>query len=546
MNKIDIISFYSSENFFRIKSIKKQTEKFEELKPLFKEMFAAEADQTILDILLHYQTEQKRVKLAREKAKLEKANKPISGGVDNHDEHIVKNDDNGRFVFTCAQNNTDIDLDFFDSLLQFCMENDAKLVVAKMTYNKNGYQQPNINADDLLWYDPKIIPYLVDGQISYGDNFQFIADAHVLPTAKNPLSGFDGITGNGVHAIIPASKIALKVCAALKGAKTKCLLATGTVTKRNYIMRKAGAVAAIEHNIGALFADIKTGEFRHLEQMQGCQGFNDLHKFYSPDAVHTQNNIIAFQPGDIHAEKMYNVNLDKILTLIQKLKPKNLILHDLMDFSSRNHHNIKDCTFLHLQEVLDTMVETDIKSMANIIDDLADNMPLGENYKVHVIESNHDLAINTWLKTADFKQDAVNSIVYLTCMLALYKHQSREYNNDFNMLEFVYREIGGGWYSHSEKLVFHKTDESVIIADIEMGNHGHNGVNGSRGSPAQFRNLGVAMNTGHTHSPCITGKVYTAGVTATLDMDYNKGASSWAIAHILTYANGQRQIIFSD
>ena len=55
------------------------------------------------------------------------------------------------------------------------------------------------------------------------------------------------------------------------------------------------------------------------------------------------------------------------------------------------------------------------------------------------------------------------------------------------------------------------------------------------------------MNTGHTHTPSICGKVYTAGVSVSSRMDYTIGAAeNNRVAHIVTYCNGQRSIIFDD
>jgi len=51
------------------------------------------------------------------------------------------------------------------------------------------------------------------------------------------------------------------------------------------------------------------------------------------------------------------------------------------------------------------------------------------------------------------------------------------------------------------------------------------------------------VNTGHTHSTGIIDGVYTAGVHGKLDMDYNKGPSSWSHSHVITYPNGKRAII---
>lgn len=547
MLKTDIIAFFSAEHFFRLKTEEKQKEKFESLQSEFNNEFPDyEGDYSALfQVLIDYHKEQQKARKARQLAKARiKAALPVAAGCDKATDHI-KVLPKGKYVLTCAQNNTYIDETALKCLLTFCEVNNARLLVARITYNKNGFAQPDINND--LWYDEKIKPYLVQGHISLDDKAHFLADSNVIPTAKNPLSGFDSATQAGIHVIIPHVKIALEVVAALKNSPVKIMASTGAVTKRNYIMRKAGATAALSHNIGALLVDIAKSEaiIRQLEIMPECDYFYDYDKIYFANGSHRKvelGEIQALQPGDIHAEKMTSENLDSIKGLLADLKPDYLIAHDLLDFSTQNHHNIKDCTHQHKQALLGNTVEKDIMIMTNIIDELLDTVICyNENGRLIVVESNHDLALLTWLKNADFKQDSVNAIVYLKCMLALYDAQTR--GTDLNMLEWAYTHIGSGVYD-TELIVFNRVDESCIIAGVEMGAHGHNGANGSKGTPKQFRKLGIPINTGHTHSPSIYGKVYTAGVSASLEMGYNVGASSWAIAHIVTYENGQRQIIF--
>lgn len=545
--KTEIIAFFSAHGFFKLRTEKSQETRFSELWLEFCEEFSSintnddETYKEIYALLKGYQAEKQKAKQARERAKIAKQESlPLSSGFDNALEH-VQTLPHGKYVLTTAQNNTDTDMVMFNCLQQFCKHNNAQLIIGKMTYNKNGFQ--NLLTDnDEIYYSQELKPYLTDKHLSFANVFHFIGNANVLPTVKNPLSGFDGITKQGIHAIIPASKISLKVVAALKNSPTKILCSTGTITKRNYIPKKAGTVAAIEHNIGAVFIDTETSDIRHLELMEGSEYFYDLHNcYYQNKVLIAYDNVAGFQPGDIHSEKMTDENLRKTLDFITELKPKNIVLHDLLDFSSRNHHNIKDPTFLHVQHVNNESVEKDLKSVAKVLNAIVNTVRIDAD--IHIIESNHDLAINTWLKNADFKLDPVNAVTYLTCMLELYKHQEKEGNSNFNMLKFAYTKIGKG--KHSQRLTFHEIDESVILAGVECGCHGHNGINGSRGSPTQFRTLGIPMNTGHTHSPSIYGKVYTGGVSASLEMGYNLGASSWAIGHIVTYINGQRQIIFA-
>ena len=488
-------------------------------------------------------------KRARDKVERdqEAENKPVSSGVDSATAHIDELP-SGLYVVTTAQNNTDIDSVFFESLRQYCRHNGAQLLIAKSTYNKNGFQSVECFADG-IHYDSKVVPYIVENQTRLGGKIDFCAQANVLPTAKNPLSGFEAITAPGIDVIIPAVKISLKCTAALKnGMRGKILYSTGATTKRNYITRKAGAVAASEHNIGALVVDTRADGpaiVRQLEQMADFVGFYDKGLYYSPEGVYKAKTSYteAIQFGDIHAEKMTPENLSKILGLLAVWNPRTAILHDVMDFSSRNHHNVKDCAFMFAQHTAGNTVAGDIVTTSEVIDAIT---CAGAEWGMatHIIESNHDLAINTWLKNADFKLDPVNALTYLQCMTALYTYIADTGKGDFNMLEFAYKHIGKGQSDIGENLIFHETDESVIMAGVEMGNHGHTGINGSRGSPAQFRTMGIPMNTGHTHTPSITGACYTAGVAGSLEMGYNIGPSSWQLANIVTYENGQRQIIF--
>lgn len=551
VNKTDIIAFFSANGFFKLKNVEKQTERFNSSREEFASEFDTELSDDTLQTLFDYVAEQKAAKIEREKRKLERdtkkaakeALKPLSAGQDTATQHITQFP-KGRYVLTCAQNNTDIDGAFFGALLTYCRENNCKLLIAKTTYNKSGFAQPSVDAQENndLWYAPELSDFIVQGQIDLG-GVHFIADANVIPTAKWPTSGFDGVTPGGIGAVIPATKIELRVGAALKGQPNKIIAATGTVTKRNYILRKAGAVAAIGHSIGALFVDTETNELRHLEQVEGFEGFYDLNALYTETGVEFVPAIEALQFGDIHAEKMDKQNLERALRLIRDYEPANIVLHDVLDFSSRNHHNIKDPVFMHVQTVQGNTVAGDLKALATVLDHIAAH---AKEYggTVHIIESNHDLAINTWLKNSDFKIDPVNALTYLTCMQALYLHNEKGRKADyFNMLAFAYANIGKG--KHGDEINFHETDESLLIAGIEMGNHGHNGPNGSRGNPKAFAALGVPMNTGHTHSPSIYGSCYTAGVTASLEMGYNIGPSSWAIADVVTYENGQRQIWFA-
>jgi hypothetical protein len=468
--------------------------------------------------------------------------KPISNG---YTEKTIDNIEGNIFVVSAVQNNTDLNNDFYAALMRYVEYKKAKIILGEILYNKNAFAQPDDISSESVYFDPRISKFIIRDNIMLSNNLMFIGKAHILPTVQYPLNGFNSVSPCGVDCIIPASKIALKCTASLKNSDAgKILYSTGTLTAMNYIQRRIGVSAESLHNFGALVIEINEGihSVRQLEFINGC--FIDEGIAFYPDRIEHNIPASTLQFGDIHAEKMDKFNLNHANDLIARFKPDNLILHDLCDFSSRNHHNIKDPLFIYNND----------KAKQSIIGDLNKVISVLNNFQydgnIIVIESNHDLALLKYLKEIkDFRLDPINAEFYLWAMLACYQNA---YDANFNILEYCLKFNNGtvkdifdnGLQYIRDDVVFHKTDDSVMIAGVEHGNHGHHGTNGSRGSPKGLASLGIALNSGHTHTPEIVGKVYVGGVLASLDLGYNTGASSWRIASVVTWPNGGRQIIF--
>lgn len=527
--------------YFRAKSEERKAEALAEVVDTFPETDPTEIDTILVtEVTRRHGVSQKRI-ASRLKKELEAQDKPVSGGYDAPEIPVIEGD---SFVITVAQNNTDLHGGAFSALQHFASSIGARLIVCRTYYNKSGFQHPEHGADaDGIFFAPALSPYFVDYSCILGESGALlVGNANVIPTAKNPLSGFEQLGKPGQDVIIPAAKIALQCTAALKGGKGKRFFSTGAVTLRNYIQRKAGQVAESEHSIGAVV--VTPTDIRHVEIMPNADGFAYSTTFYNENGSIRPCHPIAIQLGDIHAEKMEEDKLEDIRDMLSELKPRHLILHDLMDFTSRNHHNRKDPIFMFEHAVKGSSVIQDCNKVARLLDTLH---PYAD--QIHVVESNHDLALDRWLKEADPKEDPTNAEFYHAMMYA-YCQKVRS-GGSFNALSTALSGFVDACDVFGNKLnsiiagvIFHTTDESVIIAGVEMGHHGHNGINGSKGSPQQYRKLGIPINTGHTHTPSIVGACYTAGVTSSLDMGYNVGASSWRHAHILTYANGQRAIHF--
>lgn len=440
-----------------------------------------------------------------------------------------------NFVFTSAQNNTEVHTDFLKSLQVYCAEKDAQLVIGQFVYNKNGFQNGVVDGDD-IYFAKELQPYFVADSRQVADDLVWCGELNILPTTKYPLSGLQQYTG-AACSIVPASTIGLESVATQKALPAKIMYSTGCITQHNYIQKKTGQLAESRHNYGALVVEFDKDDKWFARQIEtdesGC--FYDLLNYYTPKGVES-GAIEAINWGDLHAEKSDSDVLESCIDMLDALNPNYQLFHDTFDMTGRNHHNRDNAHFLAEMFYNDSeSVEKDIKTASSVLE-----MFSSETTHSVVVESNHDLALTSWLvdNRYDFKKDPVNSMVYLELQLAQYK-AIKEKRGAFNLLEFALQRFGGGLGNIS----FLNTDDSFAVAGVEMGMHGHVGANGSRGTPKQFQNLNCAVNTGHTHSASIYGNVYTAGVTGALDMGYNIGASSWSHSHILTYPNGKRAIV---
>lgn len=441
-----------------------------------------------------------------------------------------------RFLFTVAQNNTKLHEKFWRTLVRMSQKLDAQLCVGKLSYNKNGWQKVTTESEG-LWYDERLTPYFVEEQMKVGNtDLVFCGELDILPTAIYPLNGLDNYTGTN-SAIIPHTKMQMQSLATMKKDPAKLLYTTGAVTLRNYIQRRIGQLAEYNHVYGALYVEIDDKNNWFVRQLNADDNgvVHDLDRVYGPDwdEWSLMFGLPIVNLGDIHIEKSDAVQMETALSMLDTLQPSKVFLHDLIDFKSRNHHNKNDLHFLVANK--GQSVEQDLWLAALFLTGLQNRYP-GTTF--YVIKSNHDEALEKWVREGTKYPDPVNARFWheLNAICLANIEQRRE----FDVFEYAITELASG---PLDRVKFIKEDESVLINGIEYGMHGHLGPNGARGNPKGFRQIGRRANTGHTHSAGIIDGVWTAGVLGSLDMGYNRGPSSWSCSHIVTYPNGKRTII---
>jgi hypothetical protein len=364
----------------------------------------------------------------------------------------------------------------------------------------------------------------------------------VLPTRISPLSSFKGYTRRA-SGIIPHVKMAMESVPTMKNDRAKFLYTTGTVTARNYIQKSTGQVADFHHVFGALVVEVDDRGNWWARQLNAdaSGGFYDLDTYWhqaGPRQLNTEP-VAAITHGDIHWAKVDFAVLETVFGadgVVDQLRPEVQFFHDTIDFTARNHHNIKDPHFLHEMHLKGTdNVQQEFKEVGEFLNTVA-----FRPWSKHVIVvSNHDQAIEHWLRNSAAMYDPVNARFWHEMNADCYINRERGIKA---------RPFTTALRAHLQphflfKSTFVQEDDSYVLLDeIECGLHGHLGPNGARGNPKNLRTVGKA-NTAHTHSAGITEGVYTAGVYGKLDMGYNRGLSSWSHSLIVTYSNAKRAIL---
>lgn len=444
-----------------------------------------------------------------------------------------------RFVITAAQNATPVNTAFFQSLLTYCKRRNAQLLVIPYRYkNPTSHWSKKAEHDD--WWAPELTPYLMDRRVDLNPNLVLLGDIKTQPTAGCPLQGFETLTGPK-SAIIGHPKLELITVPTPQSKMAKILTATGAVTVKNYIPGKAGKKGEHHHTFGAAVVEIDGKEF-HLRQLNAIRdgSFCDLDYEYSGDQVRKQR-IEALVMGDSHIEFIDpNVVQATFLgadSMVKTLRPKYLVWHDIYDSYASSHHHrgevfIRYTKHHHGKD----NIERDLDTVFEFVDKVTPKEAINV-----FVPSNHPDALARWVKETDPRTDPENCVFWARTFEAMCEGSKWTETGARTIDPFAY------WAERklktAKRTVFLKRDQSFQIKGIEVGYHGDAGPNGARGSRTGFTRIGTKTVIGHSHSPGIKDGVYQVGTSSRLNLEYQRGPSSWLHTHCVIYANGKRSLL---
>jgi hypothetical protein len=430
-----------------------------------------------------------------------------------------------RFMITWAQNSTNVHENFIQNIEAY-----SKFIDADIHVIAGRYKNPTsifTDKDYDVWSD-RIIQYLDAGRHEVHKHMSIMSDVKIQPTAVDPMTGLQGMSGIN-SCVFGSPKVQMETIPVLEGNMPKLMMTTGACTVKNYTDSKAGKKGEFHHTLGFVIVEIKNDEIFFARQITATDDgdFTDLFYRVEDGQVNKINTIAAAILGDLHYGQHDERVIDKTLELFEMLKPENVILHDVFDGLSINHHESKDPFIQFQREVEGT------NSLKREIEEMLEGLKKFSKYNVSIVRSNHDDFLDRWLKNTDWRKANTlkNSIEYMEYSALLLKGDAPN---------------GVIPYLINQKYPEFKTlgrSDSLVIKGWELAQHGDIGSNGTRGSLLQFRKLNTKIVVGHYHSPGRKDGALSVGTSTKLRVNYNLGPSGWLQSHVIIHHDSKAQHI---
>ena len=459
-----------------------------------------------------------------------------------------------KFIISTAVVGKAVKIEFYRTMQNWAKQNDAAILILPSLDIKSSSKIFALNFDPILKDDNTWIILNKDQEddntIStdetpdgyYLNKHLWLSCVKTQAKAVNPISGWDElVTSKDASIIVASPKQYLKNVAALKHKTPKAVMSTGACTVNNYkndlgLSQKCSARAKEAHQFGAVIVEIEDENIFHFRQVQmKGDSFTDLYAKYTPSGNVSLAKHSTLVLGDSHAGATDRVLLKDILNkLVSYAGIDEIVLHDLCDSRPVSPHDFGK-VMTRAQQYKNGKYELK-KLFTEIVEYL--NLITSVGVHVTVVASNHDEHLVRALEhLPQWLAEAPNSEVLIK-MASYYMSNSFDY-----LLKYCVENIPDIKLNSPEKISWLKVDESHSRYDCELGQHGNNGTNGSKGTLRQFHcSVGNAV-IGHSHSSGIMGDTFQVGTTSELDQGYNKGLSSWTRTCCLVHEDGTKQLV---
>jgi hypothetical protein len=403
-----------------------------------------------------------------------------------------------------------------------------------------------------------------------------VSAERINPKQQNPITGAGAqIRKNNSSMVFGSPKLYSRPIPCHIRRHPDVAIATGSISLPVYLSkgaigsgnRKKNVNATNDHNYAAIIIEFDgcDGFFWRNVQIEPATGeFIDLGVRYHSDGGVSLDLPEAQVYGDLHSYVKDTEAFDAALQLATDLKVKRGVMHDICDNFVMSHHKANR----HAQKTAMIMTgDNNYGKEINVLVQDIDRLNRVHSAGLDIVPSNHDDMDQRSLEDQSFLKDANNSVFgtmlfpyqvafNMVCMgkkpmehMPKYMHLAPEVlktrfpgiDKGITPLQAMVEMIAP---EHPEKVRWWGRNDTWSIGRNEMNNHGDRGSNGAKFSVASARNAVGANISGHSHSPGITGDVFTTGHLTQKEQEYNMGGwSSWQHAVVLVNNNGGKQLI---
>ena len=384
----------------------------------------------------------------------------------------------------------------------------------------------------MLMDDPRIeLLFLDKTGMKLNSNLKLF-DTQILASQINPLTGFNKKLHRDFSYILPSPKIRYMTIPNTSK-HPRFLATTGALSNPNYKLHTAqGRKAELEHEFGFAYVEVKNNRLYDYHPVAALKNgnFNYGREFYRNGKQEDQQPE-ALVLGDIHVGDTCPKAMKASEKQIEELQPKRVVIHDLFNGHSINHHERNNnLSKAQLWKQKMHVLEEEVEQCQQELNRLAHKFPKVEFL---VVESNHDLFMAQYIGQENFLQDGQNSV--FSCRLFVEMSNGHKQPILKTAMELVGK--------IAKNVRFLSEDEEYRVKGVGLDYHGHRGMNGARGTSMSFSNNNLALITGHEHSPKIHPNGMVVGTLTKLKLGYTKGASSWLNANGILYSSGKYSLI---
>jgi hypothetical protein len=462
-------------------------------------------------------------------------------------------------VVTGAQYGADLNSFFWKSLNVYALHRGLRLLVLPIKYgpvNAREGRLTNLFPDELkgkMVFDDMV---LCRGEL-------MLNTTRMRPTLERFLTNRVCEMGGMMSQIIAAPKLELEYRPRVGRHQPKAIMTTGAVTVPNYHVDnlgqqdRTGEVAAEEHNYAAIVVEFQ-GDMFHFRQLHANKkgDFYDIAplkggaEFFSVDGVqHKPEGVAAIVCGDWHTGKtdpdVRKGTFGKKGSMVAKLKPKSVVLHDFIDGDATNPHEADQASRrahkgpLQWDSVLDELegAKKELEWMKKHTD-----------AQLYVVASNHNEFLGKWVDSMEWVKDnrnlAIgNELFYMTVQDLLKRKPKKVFAGGTDPIVLWLRSNCPGIIAleRQDPLLLPKGVKNPILCSM----HGDVGLRGAktRGN-TEFRGLNQRVILGHNHTATISGPVWRVGTSTPRTQFYvSNPATNWTNSHAVIFENGQRQLV---